>query len=312
MSGVPRPQLVLDCDPGHDDVLAIVTAAHFGDVLGITTVAGNAALEHTTRNALVTAQLAGIEAPVHAGAAGPLQGETRDAVSVHGETGLAGVELPAITSAVAGDDAPGFLVDTVRAHPGCWLVPVGPLTNIALALQRAPEVATLVTGISLMGGGTLGNATAAAEFNIWADPEAADVVFRSGANIRMCGLDLTHQVCVDEPYIAALCVLGTPLGDFVAGLLAHYRTRIMRARRRRPRGASRSVRGACRYPSGAVHVRTPTCHRRARRHLHPRDDGDRSTRHRSRYVRGGMGNRRERALVLVADAVAQCGQRASV
>jgi inosine-uridine nucleoside N-ribohydrolase len=224
MTGEP---VLVDCDPGHDDVLAILTAASFADLVGITTVAGNAALAHTTRNALVTCELAGIDVEVHAGAAGPLSGLTRDATHVHGREGLDGIEIPVPATAAAGDDAPGFIVERALNTKGLWIVAVGPLTNVASALRLAPKIAKRIAGISIMGGGTFGNATAAAEFNIWADPEAADVVFRSGARVRMCGLDLTHQVCADGEFIAWIEQLGTPLGDFVGALLGFYAERIL-------------------------------------------------------------------------------------
>ena len=124
-------------------------------------------------------------------------------------------------------------------------------------LRRDPGLANRVAGISIMGGGTFGNATAAAEFNIWADPEAAAVVFGSGARIRLCGLDLTHQVCADGECIAWIANLGTPLGDFVAGLLHHYAQRILELARRRPRRAARPVLGTRRDPPRAVRVREP-------------------------------------------------------
>jgi inosine-uridine nucleoside N-ribohydrolase len=223
---MPLP-LLLDCDPGHDDVMAIVAAACHGELVGITTVAGNAALPHTTRNALLTCELAGIDAPIHAGAAGPLKGEVFDATHVHGAEGLDGVELRDPVGTVVSGDAPLFIVEAARTIAELWLVPVGPLTNIALALEIEPRLAQLVAGISIMGGGSFGNATPAAEFNIFADPEAADVVFRSGARIRMCGLDLTHQVCADRAFIASLAELGTPIGDFTAGLMTFYAQRII-------------------------------------------------------------------------------------
>ena len=219
--------LLLDCDPGHDDVMAIVTAAHHADLVGITTVAGNAALSHTTRNALLTCEIAGIDVPVHAGAAGPLKGEVYDATHVHGAEGLDGVDLREPVTTVVSGDAPLFIVEAARTVSGLWLVPVGPLTNIALALELEPQLPELVAGVSIMGGGSFGNATPAAEFNIFADPEAADVVFRSGARIRMCGLDLTHQVCADRAFIASLRGLGSPIGDFTAGLLTFYAQRII-------------------------------------------------------------------------------------
>jgi inosine-uridine nucleoside N-ribohydrolase len=168
-----------------------------------------------------------IEVPVHSGAAGPLVGDARHATHVHGDEGLEGVDVPEPQRAIAGDDAAGFIVETARATPGLWIVAVGPLTNVAVALQRAPEVAGAVAGISIMGGGTFGNATPAAEFNVWADPEAADVVFRSGAHLRMCGLDLTHQVCADGEFITSLAQIGSPVGNFVAALLVHYQQRIL-------------------------------------------------------------------------------------
>src|SRR5450755_2820456 len=133
MTGEP---VLIDCDPGHDDVLAILTAAKYASLVGITTVAGNAALEHTTRNALVTCDLAGIGVPVHSGAAGPLSGPTRDAVHVHGSEGLDGVEIPRPLRAVTGTDAAGFIIDAARRIPQLWIVAVGPLTNIAIAMQR--------------------------------------------------------------------------------------------------------------------------------------------------------------------------------
>jgi inosine-uridine nucleoside N-ribohydrolase len=220
--------LLLDCDPGHDDVMAILAAHRYGGLLAVTTVAGNAALEHTTRNALVTLELANASSvPVHAGAAGPLAGETRDATHVHGDTGLSGVEVPAPSSAPAGDDAASFIIEVARSTPDVWIVAVGPLTNIALALQREPALGQSIAGISIMGGGTFGNATPAAEFNIWADPEAADVVFRSGARIRLCGLDLTHQVLADAGFISSLERADTPLGRFTGAMLRHYAARIV-------------------------------------------------------------------------------------
>jgi inosine-uridine nucleoside N-ribohydrolase len=222
-----RPSVLIDCDPGHDDVLAIVTAAAYANVVGITTVAGNAALEFTTRNALVTAELTGLDVPVHAGAAGPLTGDTRDATHVHGDAGLAGVVVPDPHNTPAGTDACAFIVEQAHTVDDLWIVAVGPLTNVALALEREPTLATTIAGISIMGGGTFGNATPAAEFNIWADPEAADVVFRSGARLRMCGLDLTHQVCADAAFVATLFAFGSPLGDFTGALLSHYRARII-------------------------------------------------------------------------------------
>ncbi len=186
--------MIIDCDPGHDDAVAIVTAAHFADVRGIVTVAGNAPLDRTTHNALVMRDLLNLDVPVHSGAARPLIAPPRDAGFVHGESGLDGAELPEPTTALDSTDGVEFIIETCRQDEGIWLVPIGPLTNIALALRQAPDLVDRIAGISLMGGGTFGNRTAAAEFNIWADPEAAAIVYQSQVRpLVMAGLDVTHQ-----------------------------------------------------------------------------------------------------------------------
>ncbi len=185
--------IILDCDPGHDDAIAMVVAARHTNLLGITTVAGNAPLESTTRNALVVRDLLGIDAPVHAGANRPLVAPPRHAGYVHGESGLDGAQLPPPSGPPASRDAIGFIIDTVRNNDGVWLVPTGPLTNIALALRSAPDIAARIAGISFMGGGLFGNRTATAEFNIWADPEAAAIVVDYGGPLVMAGLDVTYQ-----------------------------------------------------------------------------------------------------------------------
>ena len=195
-------RVIIDCDPGHDDAVALMVAHAYADVVGITTVSGNAPLHYTTQNALAVVELLGVATPVHSGAARPLAGNPQHATHVHGATGLAGARLPPPTAKVSGDDAAAFLIETTRLHPDVWIVAIGPLTNVAVALQRDAGLATRIAGISIMGGSTtVGNATAVAEFNVWADPEAADVVFRSGAPLRMCGLNLTHQLRTSDPII---------------------------------------------------------------------------------------------------------------
>ncbi|MEI8393046.1 MAG: nucleoside hydrolase, partial [Actinomycetes bacterium] len=166
------PSIILDCDPGHDDALAIVVAARHTNLLGITTVSGNAPIESTTYNALVMKDLLGLDVPVHKGAMCPLVAEPQYATYVHGESGLDGADLPAPTSTIDSENAVEYIIDTCRATEGIWLVPTGPLTNIAMALRLAPDVGHRIAGISLMGGGTFGNRTTSAEFNIWVDPEA--------------------------------------------------------------------------------------------------------------------------------------------
>lgn len=214
--------IILDCDPGHDDAVAMVVAARHTNLLGITTVAGNAPLESTTRNAIVIRDLLGIDVAVHAGANRPLIAPPRHADYVHGESGLDGAHLPAPSGPPASRDAIGFIVDTVRNHEGVWLVPTGPLTNIALALRTAPDIASRIAGISFMGGGLFGNTTATAEFNIWADPEAAAIVVAYGGPLVMTGLDLTHQFRSTPERIDQLRVLPGRLAHELSDLMQFF------------------------------------------------------------------------------------------
>ena len=220
-----RPRVLIDCDPGHDDVLAIGVAARHCDIVGITTVAGNSPLGNTTRNALIATDLFGLTGvPVHSGAAGPLNGEAGHfPVDAHGPTGLDGPEPRTPSRGADGEDAVSFIIDTIRADEGLWLIPIGPLTNIALALRRAPDLLARVAGVSIMGGSlTFGNVTSAAEFNIWFDPEAAAEVFAAGGPLRMCGLDLTHQVGADGGFADALRAGGTDTALFCAEMMDFY------------------------------------------------------------------------------------------
>ncbi len=224
-----RPRVILDCDPGHDDAIAIVVAAHTCDLVGITTVAGNAPLDRTTHNALVMRELLGVNVPVHAGAARPLLAEPIAAVDVHGASGLDGAALPEPARPVDSDDAAAFIVDACRDRPDTWIVAVGPLTNVALALRRAPDLVDSIAGISIMGGGTFGNRTAVGEFNIWADPEAASIVFAYGGQLVMAGLDVTHQFLATPERIERVGAVGGRLASTLAQLLtffsASYRAR---------------------------------------------------------------------------------------
>lgn len=232
-----RPVILLDCDPGHDDAIALLIAARHTELLGVTTVSGNVDLERTTRNALATLQIGGVDAPVHAGASRPLVAPTQHAENIHGTTGLAGPELPELRREAEGSDGVRYLVETVRANPGCWLVATGPLTNVALALRLAPDLVQSLAGISLMGGSTgAGNTTPVAEFNIYADPEAADVVFRSGARIVMAGLNLTHQYMVEPETIARIRSMRGPVAVFVADLMEFFTAAYGRRAGGPPRG----------------------------------------------------------------------------
>ena len=226
-----RPRILLDCDPGLDDAVAILVAAHHGDLVGITTVSGNVGLDYTTRNALAVAELAGLNMSVHRGAARPLVAQPRDAARVHGPTGLGDVRLPEpARSAAAG--AVEFISETARAVDGLQLVAIGPLTNVALALRNDPDLAGHLAGITVMGGSAGGgNVTAAAEFNIWADPEAAAVVFAEMAPVTMVGLNATGQVLFGPPEADRMRASGTPAAALAADLVDYAHRRCLEAGR---------------------------------------------------------------------------------
>ena len=218
--------LIVDCDPGHDDALALFVAHQYTHLLGITTVAGNAPLTHTTNNALAVVELMGSDIPVHSGCDRPLNGIARHAAHVHGQTGFAGAELPHPKIQVRTEDAVSYLLEASSQYENLWIAPIGPLTNIATALQRDPEFARRIAGLSIMGGSaTTGNSTPVAEFNIWADPEAAAIVFASGAVIKMCGLNLTRQFKTDDGRIDALN--DGSVGQLVKSLYAFMHTRML-------------------------------------------------------------------------------------
>jgi inosine-uridine nucleoside N-ribohydrolase len=220
-----RPAIVLDCDPGHDDAVAILAASKYADLVALTTVCGNSSLDNTTRNALAVLEIAGIDVEVHRGAATPLVTEFRDAAHIHGASGLGGVE-PTTTREPASDDASGYLLDLTRTRDDIELVAVGPLTNVALAIRRDPGFVSRLAGLTIMGGGAgMGNVTATAEFNIWCDPEAAAVVFESGVNVRMVPLNLTTRVLIDGGHVAQLRTAATPTSSFIADLLDFYMAR---------------------------------------------------------------------------------------
>jgi len=197
-------KIILDCDPGHDDAIAIMLAAANPniDLLGITTVSGNHNVDNTTRNALSTCTAYGIKVPVAKGSPGPLVADQVLAIEIHGETGLDGPDLPPASFDLDPRHAVDFIIDTVMAHEpkSITLVPVGPYTNIALAARKDPRIIERAKGVVCMGGAyTRGNITPAAEFNIYADAEAADVVFRAAWPVTMIGLDLTQTQALATP-----------------------------------------------------------------------------------------------------------------
>jgi len=219
--------VILDGDPGHDDAIAwlLAFASPELDVRGIVSVAGNASLENTTHNMRRIVTLLGVGGvPLAQGAARPLVAQAIVAHSVHGTSGLDGPALP--EAAVDLDARPGaeLMAHLLResAEP-VWLVPTGPLTNVATLLLAHPELKARIAGISLMGGGILsGNWTPAAEFNILVDPEAAQVVFTSGLPILMAGLDVTEKAYVLPADFERVRAVGTPLAGIVADWLEFF------------------------------------------------------------------------------------------
>jgi purine nucleosidase len=219
-------RIIIDCDPGHDDAVAILLAA--GDpeieVVGVTTVAGNQTLERVTANACTAATVAGLDVPVHAGCDRPLVRALRTAPEFHGVTGLDGPAPIVATVYPSRGHAVEFLTQTVMADPGgVTIVALGPLTNVATALRRRPDLAGAAAGVSLMGGSyTRGNVTPAAEFNIYVDPEAAAAVFEADWDVTMVGLDVTHQALYTPDVEARFRALGTPAGRWVMDLMGFF------------------------------------------------------------------------------------------
>jgi len=222
-------KIIIDTDPGQDDAVAILLALASPEleVLGITAVAGNVPLHLTTKNALKICELAGkTDTKVYAGAIRPMVRPLVTAEHVHGRTGLDGPDLPEPTMQLQEQHAVDFIVETLmREEPGTvTLCPLGPLTNIALALVREPRIASRIKQIVLMGGGFFegGNTTPAAEFNIYVDPQAAHVVFRSGVPIVMMPLDVTHKALTTARRVEKFRAMGTRVGTATAELLDFF------------------------------------------------------------------------------------------
>lgn len=225
-------KIILDCDPGHDDAVAIILAAGNPaiDLVGITTIGGNQTLPKVTRNALTVLTVLGqTDVPVYAGCTRPLVVDVEVAPDIHGDSGMEihGYELPEPAIDVVPDvHAVDFIIDTVMNNePGTiTLVPTGPLTNIALAVRKEPRIAERVKEVVLMGGGYHeGNWSAVAEFNIKVDPEAAHIVFNENWPLTMVGLDLTHQALATAEVEQRLVDLESDVADFVVGLFGFFR-----------------------------------------------------------------------------------------
>jgi purine nucleosidase len=224
---MPR-KIILDCDPGHDDAVALLLAHGNPEIelVGVTTVMGNQTLDKVTRNALSVARVAGITGvPFARGAARPLVRQVETAESIHGDSGLDGPALPEPTIELDPRPAAQFLIDTLlAAEPGeITLVATGALTNLALAVRLEPRIVERVREVVLMGGGAhVGNWSAVAEFNIVIDPEAAAIVFNEPWPVTMVGLDLTHQALATPEVIEAIRAVGTGPAKFVDELMDFF------------------------------------------------------------------------------------------
>ena len=223
-----RQPLIIDCDPGVDDAIALLLALASPEdfnLLGITTVAGNVPLTSTEYNARRIVQLAQrLDVPVYAGCPRPVLRAPVTAEHVHGQTGLDGAELPKPTQPLHSHHAVTFLIDQCKAaQTPITLATLGPLPNLAVALIQAPEIADTIDQVVTMGGALgRGNVTPNAEFNIYADPHAARIVVGAGLNLTLIPLDVTHQVITTPERLAALENLGNSVGQAAAGLLRYY------------------------------------------------------------------------------------------
>lgn len=219
-------KVILDCDPGHDDAIAILLALGNKsiDLLAITTVSGNATIEHTTDNALKVVEIANRpDVPVYKGSPEPLVRKRENAPSIHGESGMEGPVLAATKIKAQEEHAVDYLVKTFLHSDGdITLVATGPLTNVAMAIKREPNILPKIKELVIMGGGTFGNWTPNAEFNIYADAEAAKIVFDSGLKLTMVGLDLSHQALATDEIVEQVKQINNPVSQFVYELLLFF------------------------------------------------------------------------------------------
>ena len=218
-----KTKIIIDCDPGHDDAIAILLAGRHPaiDLLALTTVAGNQTLAKTTVNALHVCEHLGLNIPIYAGMPLPLVREQVVAANVHGESGLDGPVFGPLQTQAQPQHAVNYLIETLLASAGdITLVPVGPLTNIATAMRMEPRILPKIRQIVLMGGayGT-GNFTPSAEFNIFADPEAASIVFSSGVKLTMMGLDVTNQTICTPDIIERMEAMGNKAAGLFGDLM---------------------------------------------------------------------------------------------
>lgn len=222
-------KLLIDCDPGHDDAIALFLA--FGnrrvEVTAITTVRGNQSIEHVSNNALILCDIASKdEIPVAAGAHRPLVSAPLPDMGVHGRTGLDGPTLPTPSRSLDDRHAVNVIIDTIMSNPAgeITLITLGPLTNLALAVRLAPEIVERVGGVITMGGGFhIGNRTSVSEFNVLSDPEAAHIVYEAGWPLTIIGLDVTNTATATPEVLRRITSIGTPVARFVVELLDFYK-----------------------------------------------------------------------------------------
>ncbi len=225
-----KRSIIIDCDPGQDDAVALLLAFASRDVfeiLGVTTVAGNVPLDMTYRNAQIIADLANInDVPILAGCDKPIRQSLITAEHVHGKTGIEGMEISTPKQKTYDQHGVDFIVQTLKAakNKSVTLVPTGPLTNIGAALTRAPEIAEKIDQIVLMGGASFegGNITPSAEFNIYVDPEAAAIILACGVPVIMHGLDVTHKVLCTKERLEPINALGSKVAADVYGMLTYF------------------------------------------------------------------------------------------
>jgi inosine-uridine nucleoside N-ribohydrolase len=221
---MPKQKILIDCDPGHDDAVAILFAAKHMDLVGVTTVHGNNTLENTTRNGMAVLELGGIDVPLAAGCSEPLAQASVGVASMHGKGGLDGADLALPVRRPEAGHAVDFIIAMAEKHrEELILATIGPETNIAMAIKREPRLRHWVREITVMGGSTTtGNYTAAAEFNIACDVEAAWTVFESGIPIRMVGLNITRRTGFDQGDIDRMRASGRQVAGVIADLMQFY------------------------------------------------------------------------------------------
>jgi inosine-uridine nucleoside N-ribohydrolase len=224
---MPKPKILIDCDPGHDDAVAILFAARHLELVGVTTVHGNNTLENTTRNGLAVLELGGIDVPLAAGCSEPLSQRSVGVASMHGKGGLDGADIAPPQRQPIAAHAVDFIIEMASKHREELVVAtIGPETNIAMAIKREPRLRQWVREITVMGGSTtVGNYSPSAEFNIAADVEAAWTVFESGIPIRMVGLNITRRTGFDQGDIDRLRASGQRVAGVLAELMQFYLAR---------------------------------------------------------------------------------------